>query len=101
MAKLTKTQQEYLNAFIGKRKDYLNLIKEKYNYDFFNDISIIKLKELDEILIERRESIYEDDISDALCFIIGEVIIQELGGGDGLFVLSKKILHLDYCHFLI
>jgi hypothetical protein len=88
MGKLTKKQDFFLIEFLQKKNEYLEIIKKKYHIDFFEDFSLRQLENLEKILLENKHTI-DNDVLYALCFIVGEIIIQELGGNWTIDTLKK------------
>lgn len=80
MNKMSKKQEESLQYFLNNESNHLKILHNKYGVDFTSGITTTTLIELENILINKRETINDDDTIKALCFIIGETIINELGG---------------------
>jgi hypothetical protein len=88
MAQLTKKQEHFLIEFLKNKNEYIRIIKEIYDVDFSKDFSLKQLEDLEKILIEKRDTINRDSLY-PLCFIIGEIIIQELGGNWTIGTIKK------------
>jgi len=88
MAKLNKKQELFLIEFIQNRNEFIEIIKEKYHIDFSKDFSLKQLENLEKVLVNKRQTI-NNDMLNPLCFVIGEVIIKELGGNWTIGTVKK------------
>lgn len=79
MARLTKKQETILKEFLFSKEHFINLLKEKFNIDFSSGVLLSNLQKLENVLTTNKVIIEEDTIQ-PLSYIIGEVIIDELGG---------------------
>ena len=80
-----------LESFLGEKRKYIQLLNSKLNCNIKN-ITIKTLEQIEIILEDKRELI-NDEIMFALCYIVGEIIIQELGGNWDIGKFKKDLAY--------
>jgi len=85
-----KIDKDKLNliSFLEKKELYIAYLNKTLGYKISNDISISDLEAL-EITLKNKKDLITDEIMFALCYLIGEVIIKELGGNWEIGKLKK------------
>jgi hypothetical protein len=77
-----------LESFIENKKSYIDFIYEIFNYHINTIASINNLKNL-ESEMKNKKSLITNSVMLALCYVIGEVILKELGGNWEIGKLKK------------